>query len=267
MKTAPVEALGLVDYRLTDPDLALLSFLAEHRLALPAHVSVLLSASAAAATSRLNKLVNAGLLKRQAGFPGEPRSYQIAGNGLAVIGSPLPPPRVDLRAYEHDVGVAWLWLAARNGTFGRVEEVISERRLRSCDGSRDPNAEPLSVRLGGFGPHGREKVHYPDLILRTADGRRVALELELSSKTRTRLEMILGGYGADPRFDGVLYLVHTSAVARSVQSAARRLGTSELVRIQRVRSTVSKAASTAAVGAERTAPSRRASSHAHESVR
>ena len=69
-------------------------------------------------------------------------------------------------------------------------------------------------------------------MLRTADGRRVALELELTPKSRTRLETILAGYGADPRFAGVVYLVERPSVARSVQAAARRLGIAPLVHVQ-----------------------------------
>jgi hypothetical protein len=246
-----------VGVRLTDPDLELLAFLAEHRLALPTHVAMLLGTSQTAATTRLNKLARAGHVRRRPAFPGEPRWYQITSNGLGVIGSRLPPPRVDLRAYAHDVGVAWLWLAARGGAFGPLDEVVGERRLRSLDASRDPDAEPLAVRLGGFGPHGRERLHYPDLVVRTPDGRRIALELELALKSRVRLETILGGYGADPRFDGVAYLVESPAVARSVQAAARRLGISPLVHIQRVRSTVSTNLSPGRHAAERTATGRR----------
>jgi len=250
-------ALGVVGHRLTDTDLELLTFLAEHRLALASHVAVLLGTSAPAATARLNRLDRAGLLKRRDAFPGEPRSYQITRNGLAIIGSPLPAPRVDLRAYAHDVGVAWLWLAARTGTFGPLQEITGERRLRSTDGAREHGAEPLAVRLGGFGPHGTERHHYPDLVIRTADGRRIALELELTQKTRTRLETILSGYGADPRFDGVVYLVQSPAVARAVRAAARRLGISERVHIRRVRSTVSRSASPAALAATPATQSRR----------
>jgi hypothetical protein len=246
-----------VGYRLTDHDLELLAFLAEHRLALPRHAAVLLGTSAQAATARLNRLAKAGLLTARPAFPGEARSYQITRSGLAHIASNLPTPRVDVRMYEHDVGVAWLWLAARNGAFGPLQELIPERRLRSLDGGRDPDAEPLAVRLGGFGPHGKERLHYPDLVLRSADGRCVALELELTSKSRTRLEAILAGYGADPRFNGVVYLVDRPAVARSVQAAARRVGIRDLVHIQRIRSTVSRNASAAAVAGERTATGRR----------
>ncbi len=253
-------------YRLTERDEEVLSFLAEHRLALPPHVAVLLGTSAAAATARLHKLADAGLVKRQPAFPGEPRWYQITGNGLAVIASSLATPRVDLRTYRHDVGVAWLWLAARGGTFGPLQEIVGERRLRSRDGSRAPGAEPLAVRLGGSGPHGRERLHYPDLVLLTADGQRVALELELTPKSRTRLETILAGYGADPRFTGVGYLVESPSVARSVQAAARRLGIAPLVHVQRVRSTVSSGATAAAVTAERSPTSRRGT-RAQEAVR
>ncbi len=256
-----------MDPRLTDRDVELLWFLAEHRLALPTHVAVLLGTSAPAATARLNRLAKAGLVTGRAVFRGEPRSYHITRSGLAHIGSHLPTPRIDVRAYEHDVGVAWLWLAARSGTFGPLEEVISERWLRSHDGSRDPGAEPLAVRLGGFGPHGREKLHYPDLVLRTANGRRVALELELTPKSRTRLETILVGYGADPRFDGVVYLVQSATVARAVRAAARRLGIEDRVRLQRVRATVSPAASAATRAAERTSPGRRGPRRAPEAVR
>jgi len=236
----PLEALVLVAPRLTERDVELLSFLSEHRLALPAHVAVLLGTSPGTAASRLKRLADAGLVKREPPFPGDPCWYRITRPGLAVIGSSLPAPRLDLRSYSHDVGVAWLWLAARGEAFGPLREILGERRLRSLDGARAPGDVALGVRLGGFGPHGRERLHYPDLILHTGGGRRIALELELTPKSRTRLETILGGYGADPRFDGVVYLVERVAVARAVGSAARRLGVSDLVAIQRVRSTTSR---------------------------
>jgi hypothetical protein len=246
--------------RLTERDVELLSFLAEHRLALPTHVAALLDTSAAAACTRMGKLARAGYLRPQDPFPGEPRWYQITRKGLSYIGSRLPTPGVNLREYKHDVGIAWLWLAAQRGTFGPVGEILGARRLRSIDGGREPDAEPLAVRLSGLGPHGREQLHYPDLLLRTADGRRVALELELSPKGRTRLEKILAGYAADPRFAGVVYLVESRAVARSVHTAARRLGISDLVHLQRVRSTVSRSAAASALTAERAPRSRSSSS-------
>jgi hypothetical protein len=223
---------------LTAPDLELLGFLAEHRLVLADHAAVLLHRSPETARARLGRLEASDYVRSERLFRGRPPMYLIKGPGLRAIGSTLEPPRVDLRSYQHDVGVAWLWLAARDGTFGPLGEIVGERRLRSHDaarGSAHGSPEPLGVRLGGFGPRGQERLHYPDLLLRAVDGRRVALELELSSKGRTRLETILLGYGADPRIDAVVYLVDKASVARSVTAAARRLGVSRRVHLQRVR--------------------------------
>jgi DNA-binding transcriptional ArsR family regulator len=220
---------------LTEPDLELLRFLAEHRMVLAEHAAALLDRSISTARSRLNRLAAAGYVRSDRLLQGRPRMYLITRPGLKVIGSRFEPPHLDMLSYRHDVGVAWLWLAARHGTFGPLAEVIAERRLRSHDATREAETEPLGVRTGGVGPRGQESLHYPDLLLRTEDGRRIGLELELSGKERTRIEKILLAYGADPRIDGVVYLVEKASVARSVTEAARRLGVSSRVHIQRVR--------------------------------
>lgn len=220
--------------QLTPRDRELLEFLAEHRLALADHVRVLMSISAGAADARLRALADAGYLTREPLFQGQPWCTQIARRGLAAIGSELPTPRLDLRSYQHDVGIAWLWLAARSGTFGPVREVIGERRLRSHDASTEGARNPLGVRLGGVGPGGRERIHYPDLVLITHDDKRIAVELELSWKGPARTERILAGYAADPGIAAVLYLVESRAIGRSLEAAARRLGISDLVQIQLV---------------------------------
>jgi hypothetical protein len=232
-------------------------FLGEHRILLPAHVAALLGVTVDTAKTRLRRLVGGGYVTCRPLLREQPSMYLIRQDGLDVVGSTLKPPRVHLSSYQHDVGVAWLWLAAHRGTFGHLSEIVGERRLRSHDAAREPDVAPLAVRLGGVGPRGRERLHYPDLTLTTADGRRVALELELSSKGRTRLESILAGYGADPRIDGVVYLVERQVVARAVRDAARRVGVSRLVHLQRVRSTVSSPATTASAGAQRAAAGRR----------
>lgn len=242
--------------RLTAQDLELLGFLAEHRLALPEHAAQLLGVQAQTAKARLNKLVDGGYVRREPLFRARPPMYLIDKRGLEVIASSLPLPNLDIRAYQHDVGLAWLWLAAKAGTFGPLREVIGERRLRSHDGAREPGAEAFGVRLGGVGPRGHEGLHYPDLLLKTADGRRIALELELSSKGPARLETILAGYGADPRIDGVVYLVEHASVARTVQDTARRLGISALVHLQRVRLSARSPAAARGFAAGRIAPAR-----------
>jgi hypothetical protein len=198
---------------------------------LASHVAALLGVSRRTAGERLSALRSAGLLSARHG-PYRHDCHQITTPGLRLIASRLPRPRFDIATYWHDVGIAWLWLAARRGAFGALTDVVSERRMRSSDGA-DPSAEPFGVRLGGYGAGGRARLHYPDLLLRTDDGHRIAIELELTGKPRARRESILSGYGVERRIDAVVYLVDNPAVARAVSASARRLGLESLVHVQR----------------------------------
>lgn len=238
MDTDSVRPRGV---RLTARDLPLLELASEHRVILPGHAAVLLGVSEPTAGGRLRRLAAGGYLVRHRVFAGHPACYQATRKGLEAIGSRLPRPRLDLGGYDHDIGLAWLWLAARSGAFGPLDEALSERTLRSRDGraqrgnSGHALTGPLGVRLGGTGWHGRERLHYPDLLLITPEGRRIAVELELTTKGRARREQILAGYGSDARIDAVLYLVEHPSAARVLRSSARRLGIGHLVHVQWVR--------------------------------
>lgn len=219
--------------QITTRDVKLLEFVAEHRIVLAAHVQVLIGCSAAVARRRLGALTRAGALRRERVYHRHPPCYQITRPGLALIGSRLPSPRLDVRSLEHDVGVAWLWLMAREGTFGELRELISERRMRSDDAARRQQ-DLTGVRLGGLGPRGAPRIHYPDLLLIDRRRRRLAVELELSSKGRRRREGTLAGYGADPRIAAVLYLTPSETIARAISTAAERLGLGGLIHVQSV---------------------------------
>jgi hypothetical protein len=222
---------------LTDRDRQILSFMAEHRMVLESHLASLLESSAESVRKRLVRLAAGGYVSRIQVFAGQPHCCLIRQRGLASVGSRLRAPELSLGAYRHDVGVAWLWLAARRGALGPVADVLAERRLRSHDLS--PGAgEPYAVRLGGYDAKGHPRRHYPDLLLVDARDRRMALELELSLKEVARRERILAGYGADRRLDGVIYLVENDPAGRSIgqalRSSAARMGLLERVHVRRV---------------------------------
>jgi hypothetical protein len=220
---------------ISEPERLLLAFAAEHRFVLGAHVQALLRVGEDAAAGRLSRLCRAGLLIEQPVFHGHPATYRCTREGLEAVGSKLRAPNIDLSRYDHEVGAAWLWLAARDGAFGPMREVLGERWLRSRDGTADGRSEPLAVRLGGLGWGGRERLHYPDLLLVDQKGWRIAVELELSSKGRERREKILGAYASDARFAAVLYVVESPQLAGSIRTSAARLGIPRLVHLQQVR--------------------------------
>lgn len=261
---------------LTDRDLLLLDFAAQHRLFLAAHAQSLLAVSERTAQRRVRALAASGYLISRRVFAGQPGCYQISRDGLAAVGSDLAAPRLDLRAYVHDLGLAWLWLAAHRGAFGPLREILAERTLRSEDAraaaaartgaaTGDPHHEPYGVRLGGWGAPGWEPLHYPDLLLVTQQGDRIALELELTSKGQARRERILVGYGSDARVAAVIYLVDRPSVGRAVETSARRLGIGGLVHVQQVQQTLAPPGQAADRGSRRTAS--RGSTEARETER
>jgi hypothetical protein len=220
---------------ITDTDSAVLRFAAEHRFVTAAQVAALLSVSEAAAEARLRRLGTAAKLRHHKELHRGPTWHQITAAGLRAAGSDLPAPRgFDLATHRHDAGLGWLMLAVQARRFGPPAHVISERRMRSQDGRIQERSRRYGVYLGGVGVAGRDRVHYPDLVLVTRSGHRVAFELELSTKEVARREGILAGYAADRRIDAVVYLVERPSVGRAIERSAARMGISHLVRVQRV---------------------------------
>jgi hypothetical protein len=237
----------------TERDRVLLAFAAEHRFVLAGQIAALLGVSEPAAAGRMRTLGAGGYLSRERRLHGEPPSYQVTGAGLRAAGSDLPRPRkLDLACYRHDAGLGWLMLAAHKERFGPLRELISERRMRSHDGGADRAQPRFGVRLGGVGPGGRDRLHYPDLVIVTADGRRVAFELELSTKTPRRREGILAAYGADRRIDAVVYLVERQSAGRAISRSAARLGISSRIQVQNVRLDAGRGPAPTARGVART---------------
>jgi hypothetical protein len=213
----------------------MLAFAAEHRFVLPGHIAALLATSPSAAATRLRMLLRAGYLTGERPFRAEPTLYQVTSRGLRAVGSDLPRPReVDLAVYRHEAGVAWLALGAQRGIFGPASDVVSDRRMRSQDGRAPAGEERFGVRLGAAGPGGHDRLHYPDLVLVTDTGHRVAFELELTLKGRRRREGILNAYSLDRRIDAVVYLMDDPARRRAMRESVRRLGIGDRVRVEGV---------------------------------
>jgi hypothetical protein len=219
-------------FLLTDRDLELLRFIAAHRFVLAAQARAWLGSDRAVAYRRLSGLVGVGLLSYERIFHAQPGCYQVTNGGLAVIDSDLPRPSIDLRCYRHDVDVVWLALAALHGSFGSFDRALSEREMRSHDQQPDRRDERFAIPLGDYAASGRPRSHYPDVLLVAGDGRRVALELELSMKGRRRLESIFIGYGGERRITRVVYFTDRQSIAHAVAATAAACGVEGLVQVR-----------------------------------
>jgi hypothetical protein len=224
--------------QITERDREVLGLLAEHRVMVLPQVAAGLGVTDGTAATRLRALRDLRMVGYKAIFHDDPATAWITRRGLDAIESRLPPPSIDLKGYRHDVGVGWMWLAAQRGAFGGVSALVSEREMRSHDLRSDRTAEPFGVALGGFDSHGRMTRHYPDLLLLTTDGARVALELELTAKSARRLDTIMRGYAGDGRIDSALYVVPTISLERLTTAAVTRAGIQDLVRVERLASPV-----------------------------
>ncbi len=227
---------------LSDRDLELLDALAEQRVAVMAQVAYWLGVSDRTAGRRVARLREAGLVESRRLFDRGSAMVRITGPGLKLIGSPLGRPGQKLDEYRHDVGVGWVWTAAREGAFGNMAVIHSERAMRSHDarlermgsGERrgELDAELRGVGVGAWRPDGRPERHYPDLLLESPGGHRIAVELELTHKGRRRLDHIMSAYASDVRIDAVIYLVPEPRLAEQIRAAAARAGISQSVHVR-----------------------------------
>lgn len=211
---------------LEEVDRRVLEFAGAHGRVGVDHVTGFCGLGAEEAGARLRELAGAGLLARERLGRKDPRSFRVTAAGLAQVERRLPAPGFGPR-YGHARGVVWLWLAARDGTFGPVERVLSEREMRAEDleGSSDgPFGVELPSSAGG-------RVHYPDLLLVLAAGR-VPVVLQGRPPPRAQLRMVLRGYAADARVAAVLFLISDLRVGEIVQSVAAGLELSRLVHVQ-----------------------------------
>lgn len=219
---------------LSEREAALLALLGEHRLLIVPQLALLLGVSERTAVQRLKLLDQQRLLQLRPVFDRLPWAASITGRGLRALGSSMRAPQLNLNEYRHDVGVAWLWLAARSGRFGALSSLTSDRRMRVVDAAAVARGERprWGVGLGLLGPYGRPLHHYPDLMLELASGHRVAVELELTAKSSRRMGRIMTAYASDARVDHVLYLVETRSIANRVLAAAEHAGIPERVHVQ-----------------------------------
>lgn len=162
--------------------------------------------------SHVGRLVASGLVQRVQD-PGGSVAI-ITSAGRRRVGSDLGPVGPGLGSlYGRSHGAAVSWIAAQATVKDR--EWVSDRQART-------RADWLVPLMWSGG----RRSHRPDLGVEIA-GKRVAVEVEFSRKSRQRLVAILAGYEAQLAaggLSGVLYFSDAPEILRRVEATARVAG-------------------------------------------
>ncbi len=186
---------------------ALLTELARHGYAAAPQLAALCGRTPGATRSQLRRLADDGWAQVDRSSAGA--AWSATAQGLAAVGSPLPPvPRTPARR-RHSLEQVELALrfAADGATFTTERELRAEHLRR--------------FGLGALPP--------PDGLLTLADGRRVLLELERSRKPTAALHAMIARHLAAGTADAVWFAVAPEHLA----SYQRRLGNDPRVRLLR----------------------------------
>ncbi len=183
------------------------------------HVMTRFSIGRTATYRRLHELVDYGLVRRHRLLYNDGGLLTATAEGLRWAElHRLSPARISLALVPHMIASAALAADARaaagaRNTPQRPGASRGRERGRAAAGVRHPRTRSTRSRTACTGPTSRSLA---------ADGERVvAIEIELTLKTKTRLERILRGYLRNRNVASVRYYAPPQ-IAEAVRRAARR---------------------------------------------
>lgn len=152
------------------------------------------------AYNRMKKLVDGGYLERERILHGQARIHRATKKGILASADALAPiPFINLGTFRHDSMLVDLALSLERETGGTF---IPDRRIRHNEG------------LSGKGQSGQ---HVADGYLYIPnDEKPVAVELELSVKSRARVKDIVHTYGGNLSVKEVWYFTDNKAVVNAL---------------------------------------------------
>lgn len=156
---------------------------------------------------RIKKLVEAGYIERERILHGQARIHKVTKQGTAASGDHiLPQGDVRLGTFKHDLRLVDLALKLEAETGGKF---VPQRQIRHDEG------------LSGVGKFG----HIPDGLLFVKDkDKPIAIELELSVKSKARLNSIINDYGGDLSVSEVWYYTNHNSVKNALLKAIKGYG-------------------------------------------
>jgi hypothetical protein len=212
---------------LTMRDHEIVKWIGRQGVARTEHVMTRFSIGRTAAYRRVHELVGYGLLRRHRLLYNDGGLLTATAEGLRCAGlHRLAPARISLALIPHTLASAAL--AAQLEPQLVDQTLLSDREHRAAENAA---GEPIASAIIGSHRDGSGGLHRPDFVLVRRSGAEViAVEVELTLKSRTRLERILRGYLRNQNVAVVRY--HAAPpIAEAVRRAARAVGADAIVEL------------------------------------
>ncbi len=163
----------------------------------------------------VKRLVGYGFLERTQTAIGDPTLISATREGITYAGLGLTRPTIRLSEVDHWLACADVAIELED-RFG-PDQVLSELELRFEEMLAGKSI--ASAQLGET-LDGRTRLHRPDLVVKREDGSFVVYEIELTPKSRWRLEAILRAWRRAWDVERCIYLCPPSSPTQQVVVAA-----------------------------------------------
>lgn len=189
------------------------------------HVMQAFGMSRSTAYQRLNSLTHDGLLEHHAVLYGRPGMYTATLAGLRWRGiTHLGVFNISPGGFEHAWQVAHSTIEL--GMAMLDWDLMSERELRAMESEYGKLI--ASAQVGHLAP--KAKLHRPDIVLTCPAGLVVPIEVELSTKSASRLLTICRGWARARHVDTVYYLA-APGPRRAVERAVETTKAADRIRV------------------------------------
>jgi DNA-binding Lrp family transcriptional regulator len=212
---------------LTTRDREIVRWVGRHGVVQAEHVMKRLSIGRTATYRRIHELVDSGLLRRHRMLYNDGGLLTATAEGLRWAGlGRLAPVRISLALIPHMIASAAL-AAELEPRLGDAT-LLSDREHRAAENA---TGRAIASAVLGSPREDRPHLHRPDFaLLGAGDGRVIAIEVELTVKTQTRLERILRGYVRNRNVSGVRYYA-SPEIRDAVRRAAGAVGAERLLEL------------------------------------
>jgi hypothetical protein len=219
---------------LTQRDIAIAEWVGRQGAVRAEHVMTRFSTGRTATYRRLHELIEFGLLRRQRVLYNDGGLLTATADGLRCAGlDRLTPARVTLAMVQHLIASAAF--AAELEPRLVDARLLSDREHRAAENAA---GEPIASAIIAARRDGHDALHRPDFALVKRDGVEVvAVEIELTLKSRTRIERILRGYLRNQNVSAIRYHA-PPPIGDAVRRAARAVGADDILDVMPLPSAV-----------------------------